>query len=1042
MNTRTQAVTACRSARTWAVLGAAVSFALAACGTDEVVGDPGAVDGALVEDATAGDLALAEAGPAGETVAAPGADVAPVDSAPVDTGPTGCPGDHCLIAGTCLANGTTNPANPCQRCVALASTATWSADDAATCDDGKACSLGDHCDAGACVGKAKDCGDGNGCTADSCGEKGACVYLPVQATCADGDACTVGDACKDGACAGGGAKLPCEDGNPCTTDACDPKTGCTFTVNTAACDDGSACTLGDACKDAVCLPGAVTSCDDANLCTVDSCNAKKGCQHASVASLCTDSNPCTDEACDPKQGCVFPYNTIPCNDQNFCTAADTCTKGACLGAAVNPDDGNLCTDDACNPKVGPVHVANTVPCDDSDACTLEDTCGGSKCLPGKKPLACDDKNGCTDDSCDPKKGCVLAANTTPCDDASACTKNDTCAATLCSGVTVDCDDGNACTTDSCDIKSGCKNALMASKACRPAIEVTYPPRAATVQQAAPTITVKGTVKSGAGPIKAFTLNGQAVTVGADGSFSVANLSQPGGNTLVFEATDSFGSSKKRVQAYLWSKDYFKPVLGEAGTGMVDPGLGFWLGQAVIDSGVHDLKKPADLATIFEIVVKGIDVGSLLPNPVYSAGDAKVVLSNLKYDPAKVSLTSQPGSLRLVATIANLSSDLVATYKLCLPFLGCNNLNVGGKMTLTSIVISSDMVITVKADHTLAVKLTNTTVDLNGMKITFNNNAVNFLIGGLTNTLISLFKNQLQATFASQIAASLEPTLASALGALAIKTSFDVAKLDGSGGKVTVFLDTDFSAVTIDTPGAQFDLRARATALKAVKYDNLGVPARNNCGSGLQKLVVLKKSPLELVVADDAFNELLYATWLGGLFEFPVPATMLGSVELSSYGVSDLKMKVSAMLAPTMADCNADGKLFAHIGDFRIDATLKLFGQEMDLVMYATFTAGVQVVAKDGKLGISLDKVEKAELQIDVQQDNLVASEGVLEKLVKENLLTGLIGQLGGNALGAFPIPAIDLSAAAKLPPGTAVLAIKPSGVERKAGNSIVGGSLQ
>lgn len=1021
----------------------ALGATLAGCGTDQAAHAPSTVD-ALAVDQSAGDLAALDATSSDIAVADELSDVELVDVPAVDVGPAGCPADHCLIGSDCLANGAVNPQNACQRCLVLAESATWSADDAGTCDDGKVCTLADHCDGGACNGTAKDCADGNACTDDSCDDANAsgCVYLPAQATCDDGDVCTVGDACKDSACAGGLVTLACTDGNPCTTDACDIKVGCTFTASTAVCDDGSACTVGDLCGGGACLPGAVTVCDDADLCTIDACDAKKGCQHKSIAKMCADTNPCTDETCDPKQGCVFPFNVKPCNDDNACTISDTCSQGACLGGVLNPDDSNTCTDDSCDTKLGAVHVANSVPCDDLNACTLADTCGGSACQPGLKPLLCDDENLCTDDSCEPKSGCVAVANTDPCDDASACTKDDTCAAALCKGVTVECDDGNACTTDSCDPKVGCKHALITSNACRPLIVVTYPPRAATIKQASDTVTVTGTVISGAGPITSFKLNGKAVAVGAGGAFSVPQPSQVGGNTLVFEATDSFGSSKKRVQAYLWSKDFFKPILEQAGSGMVDPGLGFWLGQAVIDSGVHNHAKPADLATIFEIVIKGLDIGSLLPNPVFDANNVTVSLTNLKYNPAKVTLKAQPGSLHLVATITNVSANLNASYKLCVPIFGCNSIGVAGTLKMSSMVISSDMILSVKADHTLAVKLQNTAVALDGMTIAFNNPILNFIVGGLTNVLINLFKNQLQNAFASQIAASLEPTLANALGALAIKTTFDVAKLDGSGNKVTVHIDTDFSAVTVDTPGAEFDLRARASAKKANQYNNLGVPARFGCGNGGQKLVALQKSPLELVVADDSFNELLYATWIGGLFEFPVPESMLGGIDLSTYGISDLKLKVSAMLAPTMQDCNAGGKLTAHVGDFRVDASLKLFGQQMDVIMYATFTAGVDVIAKDGKLGISLNKIETAELQVDVQQDNLVSSEGVLEKLVKDNLLTGLINQLGGNALGAFPIPAIDLSAAAKLPPGTAVLAINPTGVTRKDGNSVVGGTLQ
>jgi hypothetical protein len=41
---------------------------------------------------------------------------------------------------------------------------------------------------------------------------------------------------------GDGAERVCNDGELCTTDSCDAKTGCVFANNTAPCNDGNACT--------------------------------------------------------------------------------------------------------------------------------------------------------------------------------------------------------------------------------------------------------------------------------------------------------------------------------------------------------------------------------------------------------------------------------------------------------------------------------------------------------------------------------------------------------------------------------------------------------------------------------------------------------------------------------------------------------------------------------------------------------------------------------------------------------------------------------
>jgi hypothetical protein len=996
---------------------------------------------AALADVVQADTAIAD----GSTVDAAVEDTTPApDLPPPDTGPA-CKPDHCLIGGECLANLAKHPSNVCLRCVAALDQNGWSPWDGGTdgqgsCDDGDPCSVNDQCSDGKCTGPGKVCDDANPCTDDKCDLAGGCTATANSDPCDDGSVCTGGDTCKGGLCLPGAQTLSCDDGNLCTDDGCDPKKGCTLAANSTPCDDGSACTEGDLCKDAACAPGKPANCDDGTVCTIDSCDAKKGCGHKSIADLCVDSNPCTDEACDAKKGCVFPFNTKPCDDVNKCTQNDTCSQGACVGAAVPLDDANTCTDDSCNPQTGVVHTANTLPCDDANACTLEDTCGASSCQPGKKPLVCDDNNLCTDDGCDPKKGCTLANNTTPCNDDDACTEKDTCKEASCQGAKVNCDDGNACTADSCDKAKGCKSTLIVSNACRPVIDIEFPPRAATIQQGSPTITVKGKVKSGAGPITTFALNDKPVSVAADGSFAVPYTSLVGGNTLVFDAADSFGSKKRRVQAYLWSSSYLKPDLAKPGVGMVDPGLAFWLAQSVIDDGNHKVPPPPnDLATLFELAIQNLKLADLIKNPVYSANGSTVNLTNLKYDPAKVSLQAKPGGLGMTAKINNVSGDLSGNAKVCVLF--CFNVNVDGKLTMSSIDIATDVNLSVTADHKLATKMANTKVTLNNVDATLSNGVLNFLIGFIVDAVLNSFKPQLEKAFAEQVVANLEPQLSGALGALALNASFDINKLDGSGKKITLNLQSDFSSVGTGTDGLALLERARITTVKSTPYDNLGVPGRIGCGKAPQKLEILKAKPLELVIADDTFNQILWGTWQGGLFEFPVPASMLGNVDLAQYGVSDMTLKVSGMLAPTMSDC-ATGELLAHVGDFKVDAKLKLFGQPMDVVLYASFVAGVTVKAVGNEIGISLDSVKSKALQVDVLQDNMVSSEGVLEKLVADALLDNLVAQLGGTALGTFPIPSIDLSSSMPgLPPGTGI-GIAVETTTRKNGNTIVGGKLK
>ncbi|MFQ5461272.1 MAG: hypothetical protein ACE5E5_01460, partial [Phycisphaerae bacterium] len=113
-----------------------------------------------------------------------------------------------------------------------------------------------------------------------CDPATGCVNTNNAAPCDDANACTTGDTCSLGICVGG-APPNCNDGNVCTDDSCDPATGCVNTNNAAPCDDGLFCTSADVCVGGVCTGGGATNCSDADACTVDTCDE--------VADVCVNT---------------------------------------------------------------------------------------------------------------------------------------------------------------------------------------------------------------------------------------------------------------------------------------------------------------------------------------------------------------------------------------------------------------------------------------------------------------------------------------------------------------------------------------------------------------------------------------------------------------------------------------------------------------------------------------------------------------------------------------------------------------------------------
>jgi hypothetical protein len=339
------------------------------------------------------------------------------------------------------------------------------------CMDGDPCTVGDHCEAGACIGLPVVCDDANPCTDDICDGAGGCTAEFNQDDCDDGDPCTVNDICKQGDC--NGFKIDCqcladsdcaqlEDGDLCngtlycetdklphqcavdaetvvvcpvnqdadsicTKTLCNPGTAECEVVSDHqgfACDDQDACTAGDKCDDGICLPG--------------------------VAIVCNDGNVCTDDTCLPETGCQFTNITGPCNDGDACTLDESCQDGLCGGGVAKVcDDGNDCTSDQCDPQEGCVFTAVEGQCDDDNMCTVLDLCIDGKCVGSGTPV-CEDQNSCTSDFCLPATGCEHMDVDGACTDGNACTLNDYCSQGMCvSGPLVECNDNNPCTSDSC-----------------------------------------------------------------------------------------------------------------------------------------------------------------------------------------------------------------------------------------------------------------------------------------------------------------------------------------------------------------------------------------------------------------------------------------------------------------------------------------------------------------------------------------------------------------------------------------------------------------
>lgn len=274
--------------------------------------------------------------------------------------------------------------------------------------------------------------DGVGCTIDRCDPILGCVHVTDDSRCDDGLFCTT-EACTAEGCT---ALSTCPAGiNGCVfvNDSCDEDNdACVDRPDDSLCDDGNVCNGLEVCDAATgdCVIDSIISCDDSNLCTVDSCDPSAGCVYAPVN--CGDANPCTIDACDPDAGC---RNTpVDCDDGNVCNGQEFCfgLSGGCFsGTPLVCDDLDLCTADSCDSASGCVYTP--LSCDDESLCTA-DSCDPSQGCQNVQTVVCDDE--CRGELCDPDTGACgpPLVNGTACDDGDECTFGDACHQAVCVGI--------------------------------------------------------------------------------------------------------------------------------------------------------------------------------------------------------------------------------------------------------------------------------------------------------------------------------------------------------------------------------------------------------------------------------------------------------------------------------------------------------------------------------------------------------------------------------------------------------------------------------
>ncbi len=154
----------------------------------------------------------------------------------------------------------------------------------------------------------------------------------------------------------------------CDWAVCNPANGMCQAQTKAdgtACSDGVNCTIADACMAGVCLPGALTSCMDDDLCTIDDCNPLTGaCSNVpnSCAQLPYDAtSSCQIATCDELDGVCKVQDSGTVWNSTFKTSAGWKLQGEWqIGLALASTDATFGNPDPAGDWNGDGYLAGTV----------------------------------------------------------------------------------------------------------------------------------------------------------------------------------------------------------------------------------------------------------------------------------------------------------------------------------------------------------------------------------------------------------------------------------------------------------------------------------------------------------------------------------------------------------------------------------------------------------------------------------------------------------------------------------------------------------
>jgi len=519
------------------------------------------------------------------------------------------------------------------------------------------------------------------------------------------------------------------------------------------------------------------------------------------------------------------------------------------------------------------------------------------------------------------------------------------------------------------------------------------------------IVVAGRATDENGELTVF-VNGLPVNLDGQGNFSTEISPEFGVNHVEVVASDGLNRSDTTKELdVLWAPAWEPGIQQEmiSGTEFED-GLLLHLGRRFFDDGrppvtnMEGASFTEDLADILTLLIRYIDLTSLVPNPVVDSGEISLSISNFSLGRPiiEIGVTEEGISLYLSAdnltidtvgqlTISDKTLDLTGTISAGIGILAEISIEKDGLGQPFIVEVSELDVAIERADSNFVDPEANAIFELAQSALRLQIEAV--LIGALRDsfidtipTLLSDALNGIESALSGQ-SFPLEPGFVDPID---ITFSGRIEELEKN-------------------PRQSIEMRLRTSLVAATETKNpsLGTPMMQPFKSG--SIPLLQTSRVQIALRLALINGLLHGLWDAGLLD--IDATDLLPEDLTSL-VEEATVRATL---PPVAVPPTKGEpydLFLQIGQLELILKSPLTGQT---VTYGVnLSAGVNVGVTDNELAVTIAEEPIVQIWVIETDDGKSArlQPAQLEGLFRNQLWPELTGALG-EGLG-LPLPALDI----------------------------------